>query len=852
MRQIVLAALLIVVLACAVWAQHSASADPLTFDFSGGYGQAEVGGRYAGAEFHGSRPLPSRISFYYPVANSIDLSTDYWKRGESQPMAVGIRVDGSAGRWIGKEAWRYRLSPHTVTFFREENGLTFSMRYDFGYHEPVMVYRLTVRNTTLKPKGVELYVHLKTTLRTCQTYARFDSAWVSYDSVSLASSARFDEPQTASACVVVQNVVAKPSGWTFDADQLAVSDTGTSSWVRSGTGLGKSPENGARRFNAFSAFTYGRELKADDSLEIALLIGSCRSDEAAGFAKRLRTTWAEDVDAYDRFVRRKAMDGTVLRTGDAWVDRSVIWATALLAANVHYLDGAVVPMPCPAEYNFFFTHDVLLTDLSAVLFDPDRVRGDLLYLLQRAKGNDLPHAYYWKDDGFKTEYCNPGNWNNLWIILATAAYLRHTFDDQTALRLYPLLTRALEKTLMVRKGNVLHGSQPDWWDFGHAPGARAYLTILTIRAIEEYVFLSARLRKNLSHLATYEQVASDLRRGLLDELWNEPARYLLNTTAAGLDKHIYMGPLLAAVFGLLPGDDTRKLVTTAGAQLLDPAVGIRTVSPADFHTDSVKTFYAVKSNEAGDQYLYANGGIWYLGNAWYAWALRSIGEVEGSFDFFRRTMTLDGILQSPRGQPALYEYRYADSGALEHGRVDKPTLMWSAGFCIGTAFRMAGFEDNIWNVTIAAAAPAALERVQSIYAFGRMKTIERSGKGSMVTRLAFDGREAPSRVLPLDAASASAITVEMGPMRYPFLDSVNAVLHTASLDPHGRTMKLALSSFEGHPTIVRILTPWRARSVSLNRKPWHNWSVSSTPLGTLTITVRYAASTGTDAIQIQF
>ena len=61
-----------------------------------------MGGPFAGAEFHESRPLPSRISFYYPVANSIDLSTDYWKRGDSRPMAVGLQMDGGAPRWIGE------------------------------------------------------------------------------------------------------------------------------------------------------------------------------------------------------------------------------------------------------------------------------------------------------------------------------------------------------------------------------------------------------------------------------------------------------------------------------------------------------------------------------------------------------------------------------------------------------------------------------------------------------------------------------------------------------------------------------------------------------------------------------
>ena len=92
----------------------------LEYSFTGHYGQVEVGGRYAGAEFHDSRPLPSRISLYYPVANSIDLSTDYWKRGESRPMAVGIQIDGDQRHWIGREPWSYTVSPHTVIFWRKE------------------------------------------------------------------------------------------------------------------------------------------------------------------------------------------------------------------------------------------------------------------------------------------------------------------------------------------------------------------------------------------------------------------------------------------------------------------------------------------------------------------------------------------------------------------------------------------------------------------------------------------------------------------------------------------------------------------------------------------------------------
>src|SRR5512140_3064290 len=82
-------------------AQEIASSnDPLSYRFTGQRGQVEVGGPYVGMEFHHSRPSPSRISFYYPVANSIDLSTDYWKRGDSRPMAAGVRVKGDSIRCL--------------------------------------------------------------------------------------------------------------------------------------------------------------------------------------------------------------------------------------------------------------------------------------------------------------------------------------------------------------------------------------------------------------------------------------------------------------------------------------------------------------------------------------------------------------------------------------------------------------------------------------------------------------------------------------------------------------------------------------------------------------------------------
>ena len=106
-----------------------AGQDRITREFSGMYGQVEVGGPYAGAEFHDSRPLPSRISLYEPAANSIDMSTDYWKRGESAPFIVGVRVNGGQPRHIGLEPWAYTLSPHRVRFHRDDPPLRWTSTY---------------------------------------------------------------------------------------------------------------------------------------------------------------------------------------------------------------------------------------------------------------------------------------------------------------------------------------------------------------------------------------------------------------------------------------------------------------------------------------------------------------------------------------------------------------------------------------------------------------------------------------------------------------------------------------------------------------------------------------------------
>lgn len=808
-------------------AQNGWTPDPLEYLFTGHYGQVEVGGRSAGAEFHGSRPLPSRVSFFFPVANSIDLSTDYWKRAESHPLQAGVRINRDSVRWFGAEPWSYVLSPHRVTFRHDVGELSCAMTYEFGLNEPVMAFRLTVVNSAAERRLIETVVDLWAVLRSCQTYARFDQPLISYDSVAEAILARFIEPQTAGTSVFVQNVGGERL--------LPVLPDGSG---------GSMPKVG---------FRHERYLNSRDSMAIILLIGACGNNEVTATVRRLRGSWAADVAAYDHEVKTAAGVGAVLKTGDPWVDRTIPWANALLAANAHYLDGTVVPMPCPAEYNFFFTHDMLLTDLAATAFDGNRVNRDLSYIAGLAKDNVIPHARYWKDDGFKTEFCAPDNWNHLWFILVAGSYLRHTGDTVLGRRLYPLLLKSIGDALLRLKGDhLMYALAPDWWDIGKNEGPRAYMTILVIRALREFAFIGALLNTPLSDFGRCEAIASEMVKSLRERLWDEQSQYLINFNGPKKDSHIYMGSLLAPVFGLLDSTRARQLVRTAEKELLAEGIGIRTVMPPDFHTDSMKTFFHFVGNEAGDPYLYANGGVWPHNNALYALALNATGRLDDAFRFYRTTMTLDGIGQSPMGQPAFYEYRYSDPASPRYGEIDKPSFLWAAGFTLLTGYRLLGVQENEWNISFSGELPSAVDTGRCVLEFGGRKEVRISGKGKGLRSFTADGREIPSRVLPLDIRNTKSWFFSIGSPRGPYLAQINARLHSATFDRGSRAMRLKVSSFKGHAVTAAIAFTGRVRSVRVDGRQITNFRVEGDPARERTLRLQFPGAGPAQDVVILF
>lgn len=795
--------------------------DALSFSFSKGYGQVEVGGRFAGLEFHNSRPLPSRISFFYPVANSIDLSKDYWRRAESRPMAIGLKIGDGERHWIGDEPWEYTLSPHTVSFRKRDTSVESELKYEFCLTQPAFVVTYTLKNLSNSELPVEVYTHLMLALRTCQTYARKDSAWTEYNGGTDALIANFDDPETNNATVFVQNVGTRPSLWTSSAEEINPMDNGTSEWLSwGGNRWSRALRSQSAKGKTVAAFIYRQVVKPHGSIKIVQVIGSCRHQEVQALLTTLQSSWSREIAQYDDFVRRKAEMTDAFRTGDPWLDRSAVWARGILAANAHYLDGAIVPMPCPAEYNFFFTHDMLLTDLAAVNFDPDRVKKDLLYLTAHAKDQIIPHAYYWRDDGFKTEYCAPDNWNHLWFILVASGYLRHSLDDSTAGMLYPLVTKSVDALLTQRKeDDLMYAKHPDWWDIGNREGPRSYLTILTIRALREYLFFSSYLGERSSKLLVLEQLADRMQSALTTKLWDGEASYLMNFNQGDKDKHFYAGSLLAPVYKVLDQTRSRKLVETASRELVDNRIGVRTVAPADFHQDSVITYFKLVGKEGGDAYVYINGGVWPHSTAWYILALQSIGKVNEAVGFFKRTMTLDGIAHSPAGQPAMYEYRFANLSSPEQDKVDKPSFLWAAGFYLNVLYKLFAVEENEWNISVLAVKPELYDSIQYTLSFDRTKKVIADGKGSEFSSLILDGMQIPSRVLPLNTAKAQQGRVRFGTPSDPYLDQVNAIVNAAQYEADKHVLHCTVSSFEGHRVRASVVAKRKVKRVEINGKP---------------------------------
>ena len=756
--------------------------DSLAVAFDGKRGQIEVGGAYAGVEFHGSRPVPARISFYAPVANSLDLSTDYWRRGESRPLTLVVQVDGRRDT-LGAAPWAYRWTPYSVVFQKQAPDYDAAIEYRFAADLPIVVMRLTLVNRTGRRAAFEVDANLAAVLRTSHAYEKREPSRTGYVDDGATFLAHFDAADTDSAALFVANV-------------------------------GAAPVPASRPVGNSAAFAYARELAAGQSLVITQLIGTSRQREADAVRRRAVATWDDEVAAYEDGIRAYVRDRGRFDVADPELLQTSQLARALLRADRHYLDGHIVPMPSPAEYNFFFSHDLLLTDLGAVFFDPARVRDDLLYVHSLVHADSvLPHARYWRDSTYVVEQANADNWNHLWAVLLSASYLKHSGDTATVELLYPTLQKSMALMLGNEKDGLMYAERPDWWDIGHVYGPRAYLTALTIRALEAYAFVSLELGRDDPSLASHVQTAARMRRALVDELWDDDAGYLLNgLDSTTVDRHYYTGSLLAAAFGLLEPPERDALLETARLELLDENVGVRNAMPMDYHL--LTDVYHFQEGEVGAPGLYMNGGVWPQGNAWYALALIAAGRVNEARDALERFLSVAGVTNSPNGQPAFYEYRNADPASPAYGAVDKPTFLWAGGWYLHVLYQLAGVRETPWTLSFSPALPEGFDTVAfDLAVAGAQSRVSWSGTGPTFRRIVVDGVETPSAVL---TGPASRIELERGAPTAPYLSAASCIIDQVERTAGGRSITVHLQGVVGQRVSLDVVAPTPLTSARLN------------------------------------
>lgn len=785
----------------------------------------EIGNAHVGIALHGNRPLPQRISFYSPVANSIDLSTDYWTRDRTFNTAVGLKTGEGPYRWVGTDPFPLRLTPYRAVYSASTATERIDIRYEFSDRSPVMFVTYVITNLREEPETFEWYTHLEATVRTSHTFDIKSTTSARFLTQGKAIVHAYQDPETAFAELFVSNV-----GW-MPSEHSAFSHMSTlptpEQWWLS---LGAAPmqtrmDTGTVARPAFR-YLYRSLLQPGESMTIRQVVGSAAKGTSAEWIDRLATTWEDEIRGHERAVLGYA-DRNRFITGDETLDHSVRWANAILDVNRHHIDGSIQPMPCPAEYNFYFTHDVLKTDLAVVNFDTDRVKRDLEFILSLA-GDDfvIPHAYYWKDTRFATEFATPDNWNHFWFVIVAGTYLRHSNDLALISRMVPYLEKSVSEFMTHLDEGMIHSYRPDWWDIARNYGPRSYTTILADKALREFSYITSRLNPADARLPRFEADSKHMREGLNDSLWDPNRKYYMNVFSDGtLDTHYYQGSLLAAHYGLADTSRIRELVGTAKQTLLDPKIGVYTVFPMDFQL--LIGYLNLVGNEAGDAHTYLNGGIWPHGNAWYAMALLAAGEHDEAADHIRSVMTVKGVMDSPNGYPAMYEYRVSDrNNPARYGKIDKPQFMWAAGWYLYSLYQLHGIRESEWNIRFAPYLSDPERPVRfDLMSAGKELDVHVSGKGTRIGRIRVNGQESATAVLPdTTIGGAGSVDIELGRLTSPMLMELGAVLREARYESRTKRLFVSHSSFVDHEVTMEIHAPSMPKQIRVNGKRIRQWT----------------------------
>ncbi len=816
-------------------------------------GQIEVGSPYVGIEIHKSFPMLNRISFYYPVANSIDISQDYWKRENYRIMSVGIKVGDSPKEILKDEIYKVDQTPYSVSFTKEEKGSELQISYEFCDNEPALLVTYKITNKSHTVKNYEIFTSLLAILRTSHTYKFLDSANTEYEKKNGTIIINYNNIETGKARIFISNVGVSPASFTtkYPANYSSIDKW----WLDHNLSLPEEIIPVGNENKPVASFIYKKKLKSEESIVIKQLIGCIKISDGKKKIARIISDYKKDVLKYKNYVLNESLKKAQFETGDKDLDFTSQWTKAILAVNKHFINGEIVPMPAPAEYNFFFTHDVLLTDLAAVNFDLERVRKDLKFIISLAdKDKIIPHAYYWKDTTYQTEFAGPENWNHFWFIILCARYLRHSGNVKFLNELYPYIIKSVETSLQNKgKNGLMWSTRPDWWDIGNNFGPRAYMTILAVKALREFSFINSCLNKGQSDIQKYQKLADTLDQNLIDKLWDNKLKYLVSYYEDGSeDKHIYMGSLLASHFDLLDKKKDIELLNTAKKYLLDERLGIYTLYPMDFN--KLIDYMHFSGNEAGAPYYYANGGIWPHGNAWYALALIKNGFNDEAYSFIKKTMTINGIINSPNGQPAMYEYRISDKdNPAVYGKIDKPQFLWAGGWYLYTIYNLFGLRENEWNISFNPYIPAGLNKINFPLTYNNKNIfVEISGKGNEISSISFDGKELPSAIIPYDIKKLKKINIKLGKTGMPYLKTANAKVLSPEYDINDKSIGFTIQSFNGDINEFEIVSPVKALRILSDNKDLESGITQVKTDDLYIITVKHLSEKAENHFKVEF
>jgi hypothetical protein len=200
---------IILTFASNVYSQDKIERKDIEVHFQGD-AKIEVGNHYIGTEFHHSFPIPQRISFFYPVANSIDLSSDYWKRDSTFVMALGIKEEEKDIEWINDIPFEFNLTPYSVAFTKSDSIKTVNIFYNFCMDKPAMVMTIEIINVSDEEKEFSVFTNLETSLKTSHTYNLKDKAWTEFEESTNTLYTNFNDIETQNAVVFVSNADEKP------------------------------------------------------------------------------------------------------------------------------------------------------------------------------------------------------------------------------------------------------------------------------------------------------------------------------------------------------------------------------------------------------------------------------------------------------------------------------------------------------------------------------------------------------------------------------------------------------------------------------------------------------------------